>query len=338
MACGLTVGLRGLVRPTAALGHDLDRQAAVEIGRRGFPILEIGLVAGDQRIEEGVVLRLVHRAVDVVGAVAAGPDLVVARLEPGDVHVDRVEIDDRCDGVEEGERVGAGQSADRLGKAWRGEGAGGDDDIVPFGRRQAVDLAAVDGDERVILERLGDGLREALAVDGERAAGGHLVRIAHAHDERVRHAQLRVQQADGIGVGVVRAERVGADELGQAVRLVRVGAAHGPHLVQDDGNAAIDDLPSGFGAGETAADDVNGVCFHGAEIIAPERREQLRRFAMRPGQKKTPVGEEVDGRSLWVALREGGGSLAPYRGDEGGGSSRANSVSVSNRRSAWRSA
>ena len=119
-----------LHRPVAqrlapALGHDLDRQAAVEIGR-AFPFLELGLVAGDQRVDEGVVLRLVHRAVDVVLAGAAGPDLVVARLEPADVHVDRVEMDDRRDGVEEGERIGAGRrlrsrsaSAARSAGRWR---------------------------------------------------------------------------------------------------------------------------------------------------------------------------------------------------------------------------
>ena len=49
-----------------------------------LPLLELGLVAGQQRVDEGVVLRLVHRAVDVVGAVAARARLVVARLVPGD--------------------------------------------------------------------------------------------------------------------------------------------------------------------------------------------------------------------------------------------------------------
>jgi hypothetical protein len=42
----------------AAFGHDLDRQAAVEIGR-AFPFLEFGLLAGQQRLDEGLVLRLV---------------------------------------------------------------------------------------------------------------------------------------------------------------------------------------------------------------------------------------------------------------------------------------
>jgi hypothetical protein len=38
--------------------------------------------------------------------------------------------------------------------------------------------------------------------------------------------------------------------------LVRIGAAHGPHLVQDDRQAAPGDLPGGFRAGQAAADDM----------------------------------------------------------------------------------
>ena len=64
---GLDVGLarigqaERLHRPVAqrfaaALGHHLDRQAAVEIGRCGFPFVEDGLVAGQQRVDEGVIL------------------------------------------------------------------------------------------------------------------------------------------------------------------------------------------------------------------------------------------------------------------------------------------
>src|SRR5436853_3200998 len=39
-------------RLAAALGHDLDRQAAVEIGRVGFPLLEVGLLTRDQGVDE----------------------------------------------------------------------------------------------------------------------------------------------------------------------------------------------------------------------------------------------------------------------------------------------
>ena len=54
----------------AAFGHHFDGQARFEIGRVFFPILERRLFAGEQRVDEGAILRFVHRAVDVVGAVA----------------------------------------------------------------------------------------------------------------------------------------------------------------------------------------------------------------------------------------------------------------------------
>ena len=77
--------------------------------------MEDGLVAGDQRVDEGVILLARQRAIDVVGAGAAGPGLVVARLEPGLVEIDRVAMHDRGDGVEKGERVFAGE----LRGCWR---------------------------------------------------------------------------------------------------------------------------------------------------------------------------------------------------------------------------
>ena len=67
--------------------------------------------------------------------------------------------------------------------------------------------------------------REIVAVDGQRAAGRQLVRVARAHDQRAGAAHLLVQQADGVGLGVVGAEGVGAHQLGQPVGLVRLGHA-----------------------------------------------------------------------------------------------------------------
>ena len=216
-----------LHRPVAqrfrpALRHHLDRQAAVEIGRDGFPLVERGLVAGDQRVDEALILLARHRAIDVVGARAAGAGLVVARLEPGDRHVDGVAMHDRRDRVEEGERVFAGERAHEIGERRRGEGAGRDDHAVPV-RGRVADFLAADRDQRVRLDRRRHGGGKALAVDRERAAGRHLVGVAAAHDQRAEPAHLLVQQADRVGLAVVGAERIGADELGQRLRLVRGG-------------------------------------------------------------------------------------------------------------------
>ena len=55
-------------RVHAARRHHFDRQAGLEIGRGLFPFLEVGLLARQQRGDEGFVLRFVQRQVDVIGA------------------------------------------------------------------------------------------------------------------------------------------------------------------------------------------------------------------------------------------------------------------------------
>ena len=107
------------------------------------------------------------------------------------------------------------------------------------------------------LQRGLHGRRKAVPVDGERAAGGNLVDVGRAHDQRIQPAHLLVQQADRVVAGVVGAEGIGADELGAAVGHVRFGRAHRAHLVQNHAHAALRELPGGFGAGEARANDVH---------------------------------------------------------------------------------
>src|SRR3546814_12680740 len=70
-----------------ALGHHLDRHAALEIGRVGLPILERGLSALDQPLDEGVILLLVYRAVAIILASADRPPLVPAAPPSGHAHL-----------------------------------------------------------------------------------------------------------------------------------------------------------------------------------------------------------------------------------------------------------
>ena len=107
-------------------------------------------------------------------------------------------------------------------------------------------------------ERLGDGRGKAVAVDRQRAAGRHLVGVGGAHDQRAQPAHFGMQQADRVVGGVVGAEGIGADQLGEAVGAMRLGHPLGAHLVQHHGNAGIGDLPGGFRAGEARADDMDG--------------------------------------------------------------------------------
>jgi hypothetical protein len=145
-----------------ARGHDFDGHAAIEVGRvffllfqnlrsaREFPVFEQSVFGGEKCVQECCVFFLGHRAVDVILAVACGADFIVTRLKPRLCHVDGVKMHDGGECIEEGERIFAREIFDRLGERIGGEGSGCDDDVVPVFGRQAVDLAALDCDERMI--------------------------------------------------------------------------------------------------------------------------------------------------------------------------------------------
>ena len=257
---GQADGLHGTEaeRVPPALGHHLDGEAALEIGGVAFPVLEFGLFRREQRVDEGLVLRLVHRAVDVVGAGSGRAGLVVAALEPGDVEIDGFAIDDGRDRIEEGERILAGQGADGFRQRRRCQRTGRDDRVGPVFGGQAGDLPTLDPDERFGRDRGSDGVGKAVPVDGEGAARRYLVGIGGGKDDRRQTPHLFVQQADRRGPGVVGPERIRADELGEPVGPVNLGRPLRPHLVQDRRDPGACDLPSRFRAGQTAADDMNG--------------------------------------------------------------------------------
>ena len=97
---------------------------------------------------EGAILRLIHRAVDIILAFT----LVPATGIPCDVHVDAVMIDNRRNCVEKGEAVLAGFGHDAFGETSGGERAGGDDDGAVG--RDSVDSFTNDFNIIVILEML----------------------------------------------------------------------------------------------------------------------------------------------------------------------------------------
>ena len=82
--------------------------------------------------------------------------------------------------------------------------------------------------------------------------------IGARHDERSGKAHFGMKNADGIGFGIIRAERVGTDQFGKLLGLMGIGAAHWTHFVQYDGHASLHELPGSFRTGKAAADDVNG--------------------------------------------------------------------------------
>ena len=160
----------------AAFGHHLDRQAAVEIGRV-LEFAKLGLFGGQQRVDEGPVAVAVERAVDIGFGVAARAWLVVARLPPCDVEIDAVEVDDRRYGVEERERLLARRVADGFRQRRRGQRPRGDDGWTPVsGGKPATSPRStlISGSREIAASH---GGRKAVAVDRQRAARRHLMRI-----------------------------------------------------------------------------------------------------------------------------------------------------------------
>jgi hypothetical protein len=189
-------------------------------------------------------------------------------------------VHDRRDRIEERQRVLVREFADRVRQRRRGEGTGRDDHVAPFGGRQPGDFGAVDLDQGMVVQRLGDGRGKAVAVDRQRPTRGHLVDVGAAHDQGAEPAHLGVQQAHSVVGGIVRAERVGADQLGQALGAVCLGHPLRAHLVQDDANARIGDLPGGFRTGEAAANHMDGVSLgsggnHARRVSAFSRQAHL---------------------------------------------------------------
>jgi hypothetical protein len=97
------------------------------------------------------------------------------------------------------------------GQRLRGERPGGHDGDRVVG--DARHLLAMDA-RRAAPRRLGDASREQAAVDGERAAGGHLHLVRDADDQRAHPPHLFLEQPGRLVEGVA-AQAVRADELGE---------------------------------------------------------------------------------------------------------------------------
>ena len=82
--------------------------------------------------------------------------------------------------------------------------------------------------------------------------------IRRRHDERAGAAQFLVQKADGVILPVVRTKRIRADELGEAIRLVRFRRAERSHLMQYDRRTRCRDLMRCFRPCEARPNHMNG--------------------------------------------------------------------------------
>jgi len=73
--------------------------------------------------------------------------------------------------------------------------------------------------------------------------------VRGAQDQRAATAHFLVQQADRVMLEIIGAKAVGADKLGEAFRLMRIGFLHRAHFVQDNLRAGFGGLPRGLGTG-----------------------------------------------------------------------------------------
>ena len=163
-----------------------------------------------------------------------------------DVHVDRFGEDDWADRVVEIEVLGADEGGDVARQRRRRQWTGRDDQRIHRRIRwYPIDLFAREGDAGVMRDRVGDRLRKALTIDGERGAGGHAARFSGTHDDRAEAPHLLFEEAHRV-IELVPAQRIGADQLRQPIRLVHERRPHRPHFVEDDVDARLGRLPGSF--------------------------------------------------------------------------------------------
>ena len=182
------------------------------------------------------------------------------------------------------------------------------------------DLFADDGDERMRVDRVGDRLREPLAIDGERGAGRHAIASAARMTSEPSRRISSFSRPTALSSLSPR-KRVGADQLGEPIGLVHGGRTHRPHLVQDDAHAARRRLPGGFATGEPAADDVN----HWLRLWTRLRR--MLRAQAQSLSDLTPLRPYVGRRPAAAVAFTARGRARPRRG-VGAASRRAASSSV----------
>src|ERR1041384_4723838 len=91
------------------LSPGLRPAAALEVGRPIELVMRLVLLAGAERVDQRVVLRLRERGVPVIVARA----FAVARRAEQPRRVERVGRDDGRDGIEKGERAGVELTGDR---------------------------------------------------------------------------------------------------------------------------------------------------------------------------------------------------------------------------------
>ena len=235
--------------------HLFRRHAALEV-RYGIELMRSELVGGGQCVDERVILLARHWAVEIRASLlrALHRLLAVARRAKHHRFVERFGRDNRRDGIVECERrhpkPRTNHSRERIAR----ERARGDD----AGRRNRRRLATLHRDVRMAGHATVHAFRKEIAIDRECAPCRHSRFVRRDQHHRIQQAHLRLEQPVRVGdLGAL--ERVGADEFGEAIRLVRCRAPHRPHLANHHAMATLCELPGGFGTGQPAAYDLDRI-------------------------------------------------------------------------------
>src|ERR671932_7673 len=156
----------------AATCDHLDRQTSLEV----HVLLEVlygGELRSHERLDEGVILLLVHRAVQV-----GSPTLTVTGGEIDFLLVQRLAEDDGGCRIVEKQGL-AGESGDLLRQRVRGQGAGGDDRGA---QGYLCGLLAYHPYVRVTVHRFRNGLRKVLPREPQRTARRDHVCVGAVND------------------------------------------------------------------------------------------------------------------------------------------------------------
>ena len=172
----------------------------------------------------------------------------------------------------------------------------------------AVDLAVLDADARVRFDPAGHLGAEDVAVDGERAAGGHPGHLAGRHHQRAGAAHLFLEQADRVPERGA-AEGVAAHELGQPIAVLGGRALLGLLLDQRHLDAPLGELPRALAPGQPATDDGHFLAHVGRTVAGrsvPGRQPESRPAgALVAVMNPCVVGRCGAGRVLARAERKG---------------------------------
>ncbi len=121
---------------------------------------------------------------------------------------------------------------------------------------RVVDFVAAEFDPGLGGDGLGDAFGEEVAIYGESVAAGNARCLGRGEQQGIQAAEFLLQKPGRGGKGLAL-ERVAANQFREAAGLVGGRRTRGTHFMQDGGEAAAGDLPGGFGARKSAADDVN---------------------------------------------------------------------------------